>query len=217
MDIVLFNETVTRTRLLVGSEQQTVTIYKDRLELRVQNAKSADVTVVDFAAVERYWLEDSVMRIRIFGAFLKNGVEKVSELALEYPLPLVRIVNILYLFVPTLVQNEGDLSFRRRLQNSILDEKVQKGVIHFEFGANVKFPNIYVNRCVIRTVETEPFLSKTRHDLYLPYDKYEIYFDINDEDSCQKSNPLIVTLSEACPEISLSAKFGMVNLKLKQL
>ncbi len=216
METVLFKKTVTRTRLIAGSEQITVTLFTDRLELFIQNAVSTDMIVAEFAAVERYWLDES--RIRIFGAFIKNGVEKVSEMMLEYPLPTIEIVNVLYLFVPTRVRQEEDLAFRRRLQSGILDENIPKGVIHFEFGAGVNIPSdIYVNRCVIRTVPVAAVLKKFTYDLYLPYDKYEIYVDLNDNDACAESNKLIVTLSPDRREINLSAKPGLVNLKLKQL
>lgn len=216
MENELYRESAARTRLLAGSEQLTVTIYSSRLELLVQSAKSTDTTVVEFAAVERYLLDES--QIRIVGAFLKNGFEKVSEVVLEHPLSIIKIINVLYLVVPTLVRDEGDLDFRRRLQSGMLDESVPKGVIHFEFGASVKSPpNIYVNRCVIRTVPVGSALSRLRHDLYLPYDKYEIYVDVDDDDILQESNTLIVTLSEACPEIGLKASFGLVNLKLKKI
>lgn len=216
METVLYKETVTGTRLIAGSEQLTVTLFKNRLELLVQNAGSTDITVVEFTAVERYWLDES--RIRIFGSFIKNGTEKVSEITLKYPFSTVEIINILYLFVPVRVRQDEDLAFRRRLQNGILDENVPKGVIHFEFGAGVNIPSdIYVNRCVIRTVSVGAVWRKYKYDLYLPYEKYEIYLDLNDNDACLKSNRLIVTLSQDRPEIRLSAKPGMINLKLKQL
>lgn len=167
METVLFKETVTKTHLIAGNELLTITLFKNRLEPLVQNARSTNMTVVEFAAIGRYWLDES--RIRIFGTFLKNGIEKVSEITLEYPLSTLEIVNILYLFVPTRVRQEEDLAFRRRLQNGILDENVPKGVIHFQYGASVNIPSdIYVNRCVIRTVPVGAVLKKFTYNLYLP-------------------------------------------------
>lgn len=216
METVLFKETVTKSHLIAGSKQLTVTLFKDRLELLEQGAKSTDMTVVDFTAIERYWLDEP--QIRIFGMFLKNGIEKVSEITLDHPLSTIEIVNIMYLLVPMRVRQNEDLTFRRRLQSGILDENVPKGVIHFQFGAGVNISsNIYVNRCVIRTVPVGAVLKKFTYDLYLPYEKYEIYIDLNDDDACGESNKLVVTLSPDCPKINLSAKPGLVKLKLKQL
>lgn len=213
----LYKETAAMPRFFAGrDEQHTVTIYRNRLELLVQTANSADNTIVDFLTVEKYWVEDS--EICLMGSFLKNGFEKVSKIMLRHPLSIINIANLLYLLVPVLVRNEGDLAFRLKLQNGILDENVPKGVIHFEFGGSVKAPpNIHVNRCIIRTVPTGSFMSKFQHDLCLPYDKYEIYVDISDEDTWKNSNKLVITLSPEHPKTSLGVKYGMINLKLKQL